>query len=166
MRPYPEFISFSRLKSALLEQLKSVLRAACRQGGLKWLGSSAYNQKGGVGKTTTALNLAAALARSGAQTLLVDLDPQSNATTGLGRQPTGNHPLVHCAPIRQGVLPTDIPRLDLLPGSRSFRDVEMLTRDDPHQSARLREHPPRARPSRRPRHCRGRRRQPPAAGHP
>ena len=98
------------------------------------------NQKGGVGKTTTALNLAAALARSGAQTLLVDLDPQCNATTGLGRQPTSSHPLVHCAPIRQGVIATDVPRLDLLPGSRSFRDVELLTRDDPHQSARLREH--------------------------
>jgi chromosome partitioning protein len=93
-----------------------------------------------VGKTTTAVNLAAALARSGAQTLLVDLDPQCNATTGLGRQPTQNHPLVHCTPIRQGVLPTDIARLDLLPGSRSFRDVEMLTQDDPRQEARLREH--------------------------
>jgi chromosome partitioning protein len=98
------------------------------------------NQKGGVGKTTTAINLADALARSGAQTLLVDLDPQCNATSGLGRQPTSSHPLVHCAPIRQGVLPTDVPRLDLLPGSRSFRDVELLTRDDPRQSARLREH--------------------------
>lgn len=98
------------------------------------------NQKGGVGKTTTALNLAAALAQSGVETLLVDLDPQCNATTGLGRQPTDSHPLVRCAPIRQGVLPTDIPKLDLLPGSRSFRDVELLTRDDPQQSARLREH--------------------------
>jgi chromosome partitioning protein len=83
------------------------------------------NQKGGVGKTTTALNLAAALARSGAHALLVDLDPQCNATTGLGRQPTTNHPLVQCAPIRQGVVATDVPRLELLPGSRSFRDVEL-----------------------------------------
>jgi len=98
------------------------------------------NQKGGVGKTTTALNLAATLARSGAQTLLVDLDPQCNATTGLGRQPTGSHPLVRCEPIRQGVIATDVPRLDLLPGSRSFRDVEVLTSDNPSQSDRLREH--------------------------
>ena len=98
------------------------------------------NQKGGVGKTTTALNLAAALAKSGAQTLLVDLDPQCNATTGLGHKPTNSHPLVHCAPIRQGVCQTDVQHLELLPGSRSFRDVELLTRDDPHQSARLREH--------------------------
>ena len=97
------------------------------------------NQKGGVGKTTTAVNLAAALARSGAQTLLVDLDPQCNATSGLGRQPTDSHPLVHCAPVRQGVVATDVAKLDLLPGSRSFRDVELLTRDDPQQSARLRE---------------------------
>ncbi|MEN6407531.1 MAG: ParA family protein [Thermoguttaceae bacterium] len=97
------------------------------------------NQKGGVGKTTTALNLAAALARSGSQTLLVDLDPQCNATTGLGRQPTNQHPLVRGEALRQGVTASDVPRLDLLPGSRSFRDVELLTRDDPRQSARLRE---------------------------
>ena len=95
------------------------------------------NQKGGVGKTTTALNLAAALARSGAQTLLVDLDPQCNATTGMGRQPTDSHPLVHAAPIRQGVVATGVQRLELLPGSRSFHDVELLTRDDPGQAGRI-----------------------------
>jgi chromosome partitioning protein len=117
------------LESARGKEAFSVVRTFC-----------VANQKGGVGKTTTALNLAAALARSGSQTLLVDLDPQCNATSGLGRQPTTSHPLVQCLPIRQGVLPTDIPRLDLLPGSRSFRDVELLTRDDPKQAARLKEH--------------------------
>ena len=98
------------------------------------------NQKGGVGKTTTALNLAGALAKAGCHTLLVDLDPQCNATSGLGQRPTAGHPLVAGIPIRQGVCQTDIPRLDLLPGSRSFRDVEALARDDPEQAVRLREH--------------------------
>ena len=100
---------------------------------------SVANQKGGVGKTTTAVNLAAGLAKAGSRTLLVDLDPQCNATSGLGRQPTNDHPLVACAPLRQGVCQSDVPGLDLLPGSRSFRDVEALTRDDPRQTARLRE---------------------------
>jgi chromosome partitioning protein len=97
------------------------------------------NQKGGVGKTTTAVNLAGALALAGQRTLLVDLDPQCNATTGLGRRPVAGHPLVAGTPITEGVVPSDVPRLDLLPGSRSFRDVELLTRDDPRQSARLRD---------------------------
>ncbi len=98
------------------------------------------NQKGGVGKTTTALNLAGALAKAGCQTLLVDLDPQCNATTGLGRQPVTSHPLVSGTPIRQGVVATDVQGLDLLPGSRTFRDVETLTKDDAVQAAQLREH--------------------------
>ncbi|MFH1921549.1 MAG: AAA family ATPase, partial [Planctomycetota bacterium] len=98
------------------------------------------NQKGGVGKTTTAINLAAGLARSGAHTLLVDLDPQCNATTGLGREPTMHHPLVAGMPLAQSLSETGVPRLDLLPGSRSFRDVEALTRDDQSQAARLQHH--------------------------
>jgi len=98
------------------------------------------NQKGGVGKTTTAINLAAGLARSGAHTLLVDLDPQCNATTGLGREPTTHHPLVAGMPLAQSLSETGVSRLDLLPGSRSFRDVEALTRDDQSQAARLQHH--------------------------
>lgn len=98
------------------------------------------NQKGGVGKTTTAINLAAGLAKSGAQTLLVDLDPQCNATTGLGREPTARHPLVAGDPLKQSVCDTGVLRLDLLPGSRSFRDVEALAKHDQGQAARLRHH--------------------------
>ena len=52
------------------------------------------NQKGGVGKTTTAVNVASCIAAAGRQTLLVDLDPQCNATSGLGLRPAANHPLV------------------------------------------------------------------------
>lgn len=96
------------------------------------------NQKGGVGKTTTAINLAAGLAKSGARTLLVDLDPQCNATTGLGQKPTARHPLVAGEPLRESLRPTKVKRLDLLPGSRSFRDVEALAHGDETQAARFR----------------------------
>lgn len=98
------------------------------------------NQKGGVGKTTTAINLAAALAKSGAHTLLVDLDPQCNATTGLGQEPTTDHPLVAGRPLKQSLRETGVGRLELLPGSRSFRDAAALTRDDQTQAARFRHH--------------------------
>jgi chromosome partitioning protein len=97
------------------------------------------NQKGGVGKTTTAVNLAGAIALAGCKTLLVDLDPQCNATSGLGKQPSASHPLVSGSSLRQGICPTGVPQLDLLPGSRTFRDVEALTRDDEAQTAKLRE---------------------------
>ncbi len=98
------------------------------------------NQKGGVGKTTTAVNLAVGLAKAGARTVLVDLDPQCNATTGLGCRPTERHPLVSRLPLKDSLLPTATPGLELLPGSRSFQDVEALARAARDEAATLRQH--------------------------
>jgi len=88
------------------------------------------NQKGGVGKTTTSVNLAAALAKAGQRTLLVDFDPQCNATSGLGLSPVDSHPLVSQQPLREAIVKTDVDGLELLPGSRRFQDVESLARGE------------------------------------
>ena len=98
------------------------------------------NQKGGVGKTTTSINLAAALALSGKRTLLVDMDPQCNATSGIGCQPVERHPLVVDQAIRHSVLDTTLPGLNLLPGSNSFRDVDMLATAGSNESRVLVDH--------------------------
>jgi chromosome partitioning protein len=98
------------------------------------------NQKGGVGKTTTAVNLAVGLAKAGERTLLVDLDPQCNATTGLGCRPTERHPLVSRLPLKESLVETATPGLELLPGSRSFEDVEALAAAARDEAATLRQH--------------------------
>ena len=84
------------------------------------------NQKGGVGKTTTSINVATGLANAGNSVLLVDMDPQCNATSGLGLTPADQHPLILETPIRHSVLASNVAGLDVLPGSGSFRDADAL----------------------------------------
>jgi len=97
------------------------------------------NQKGGVGKTTTSINLAVGLALSGSRVVVVDLDPQCNATSGLGHKPAARHPLVGQAPLRESLVETATPGLELLPGSRNFQDAEALA-GPANQTAALRQH--------------------------
>jgi chromosome partitioning protein len=88
------------------------------------------NQKGGVGKTTTAVNVAAGLALAERKVLLIDLDPQGNATTGLGIDKTGLYPTVYHVllgnePIDKAIIPTALPSLKLLPSDIDLVGAEI-----------------------------------------
>lgn len=88
------------------------------------------NQKGGVGKTTTAINIATAMAAAGWKTLLVDLDPQGNASTGLGvgtaeREFSSYDLLVDGMPLEECAMATSIPGLDLVPATVDLSGAEI-----------------------------------------
>jgi len=105
---------------------------------------SLANQKGGVGKTTTAINLGTALAAIGERVLIVDLDPQGNASTGLGidrrsRNVSTYDVLVGEAPLRDAVVPTAVPRLHIAPSTMDLSGLELELGSAKDRAFRLRD---------------------------
>jgi chromosome partitioning protein len=115
-QPTPGVESNAAPRADLVRELPRVLAVA--------------NQKGGVGKTTTAVNLGACLAELGYRTLIIDLDPQGNASTGLDVDTRSAHPTVYDAllgetPLAACVVPTAVPDLVLVPASLDLAGAEI-----------------------------------------
>lgn len=91
---------------------------------------SIFNQKGGVGKTTTSINLSAGIGRLGKKILLIDLDPQGNATSGLGIEKASDHPIIYDVlvgneDIEKTIRPTSAENVDIIPANNELAGLEI-----------------------------------------
>lgn len=101
------------------------------------------NQKGGVGKTTTSINLGSFLAAAGKPTLVIDLDPQANATAGVGLRVKGGQPTVYevligTAPVENTIVATKVPGLHMIPSTPDLAGGAIELMDQPYREFRLR----------------------------
>jgi chromosome partitioning protein len=102
------------------------------------------NQKGGVGKTTTAVNLAASVAAAERNTLLIDMDPQGNASSGVGVRPgtrerTVYDVLIGEVPLADVIVDTEVPMLSVAPATQDLVAAEIELVDDPKRATKLRD---------------------------